>query len=163
MAEVWVCNASPIICLAKIALPHLLVDLTSRLIIPEGVAREVETGPQGDPGVLWIRGPGAEFVLSPPAPIHSIAAWDLGLGETQVLETASAEPGLIAVIDDLAARNCAKAHGLPVIGTLGVLVVAKKAGRIDSVAPHLAALREVGLRADEALTRRVLQLAGEKE
>src|SRR5438046_1755763 len=121
VAEEWVCNASPIICLAKIGCPHLLIDLTSRLLIPQGVASEVESGPLGDPAVLWIRGTGAEFVLPAPPPIYSVAAWDLGVGETQVLETAISQPGLTVVIDDLAARNCASAHKLPVIGTLGVL------------------------------------------
>ncbi len=161
MAEGWVCNASPIICLAKIGCPHLLVDLNPRLIIPHGVAQEVEAGPPDDLGLLWIHGPGAAFVWPSPIPIHSIAAWDLGQGETEVLETAAAEPGLTVVIDDLAARNCAAAHKIPVIGTLGVLILAKRALRIQSVGPLLEALRAAGLRADDALAARVLRLAGE--
>ena len=36
-----------------------------------------------------------------------VLAWDLGPGESAVLELALAVPGSTAVIDDLAARRCA--------------------------------------------------------
>ena len=43
---------------------------------------------------------------------------------------------------DLAARSLAEAGGLPLTGTLGCLVEAKRRGWIDSVNPLLQALRQ---------------------
>jgi len=47
-----------------------------------------------------------------------IIAWDLGLGETEVLAWAYQNPGYEAVLDDRAARNCALSLNLPTRGTI---------------------------------------------
>jgi predicted nucleic acid-binding protein len=54
----------------------------------------------------------------PPA----IAQWELGNGESQVLAAALETPGSAVIIDDLAARKCAKTLGCAMIGTVGVIV-----------------------------------------
>jgi len=161
VADDWVCNASPVICLAKVGCSNLLMDLPNRLVVPAGVAGEIQAGPASDPGAQWIRGPGAVYVQSAPDPIRSVANWDLGLGETQVIETAISEGGLTVVVDDRVARNCAAAHGLRCIGTFGIIILAKNAGLVHEVRPLLAELRAAGLRVDEPLAQRVLDLAGE--
>ena len=51
----------------------------------------------------------------------------------------------VAVLDDLAARRCAQAHGIEVIGTLGLVLLAKKRGLIPSVSEPLAAIVAAGL------------------
>jgi predicted nucleic acid-binding protein len=48
------------------------------------------------------------------------------------------------VLDDEAARRLAIALGLPVIGTLGILVLAKQEGIVATVRPLVEALAEVG-------------------
>jgi len=52
--------------------------------------------------------------------------------------------GAVIVLDDLAARKFAISFGIPVIGTVGLLLKAKAAGWIESVAPHLDALCDQG-------------------
>ena len=69
--------------------------------------------------------------------------------------------GTRVLLDDGAARRCAVALGIPLIGTLGVIVRAKKRGRIASAAELFHALREVGFRVDEATGRAVLRQIGE--
>lgn len=49
----------------------------------------------------------------------------------------------------------------PFIGTLGVVIEAKRRGLIDLVAPHLDVIIEHGLWVDEVVRRRALELAGE--
>jgi len=61
--------------------------------------------------------------------------------KTAVLSYALAHPGLRAVIDDADARRCAKTLGIPMLGTGGVLVLAKRRSLIPSVTDALRALR----------------------
>ena len=54
-------------------------------------------------------------------------------------------PGSIAVLDDLAARRCAAALRLDVVGTIGLLLMAKKAGIIPTIRGPLDAIVSAGL------------------
>jgi hypothetical protein len=53
--------------------------------------------------------------------ITSIEHWDLGPGESQVIALCISG-SRSAVLDDRAARRCAAAHNVPVIGTLGIVL-----------------------------------------
>jgi len=64
----------------------------------------------------------------------SVEHWDLGLGEAQVIARC-VDGSKWAVLDDRAARRCAAAHEVRVIGTLGVVLRAKKAGQVGSARP----------------------------
>ena len=72
-------------------------------------------------------------------------AWDLGAGESAVISLASANPVSIAVLDDLAARRCAQAIDLKIIGTLGLVLMAKRAGIISSATDALRRIVAAGL------------------
>jgi predicted nucleic acid-binding protein len=48
-------------------------------------------------------------------------AWDLGAGETAVLSYALANSGWTAVVDDNAARKCARSFAISAKGTLAVV------------------------------------------
>lgn len=158
MAEVWVVNASPLISLERIAHVHLLSALAAEVILPEGVITEVGRGAKPLVGTAL----GAHQVVRV-AEIHpTVAAWDLGLGEREVLSWAAASPGARVILDDSAARACAGALGVRVRGTLGVLLGAKKAGLVPAVAPLIEALRATGLFLSGSLVRRVLAAADEE-
>lgn len=83
--------------------------------------------------------------------IPAIAAWDLGLGETQVLSWCYGAPEYEAILDDGQARKCGKTLGIPVRGTLGVIMLARRENLIDSIAPWLARLVEQGFRIDKKI------------
>jgi predicted nucleic acid-binding protein len=85
MSSRWVVNASPIIVLARLRQADLLLRLPSELVIPAAVAAEVAAGPADDHGRLWLAGPGRAAIRDDAAVPPSIAAWDLGAGETAVL------------------------------------------------------------------------------
>ena len=158
MAEVWVVNASPLISLERLAHVHLLAALAAEVIVPEGVITEVGRGPKP------LAGPdlGTHRIVHVQDIHPTVAAWDLGLGEREVLSWAAATPGARAILDDGAARACAGALGVPVRGTLGVVLDAKRAGLVPAVAPLIEALRGTGLFLSDSLVRRVLAAAAEE-
>ena len=92
-----------------------------------------------------------------------IAAWDPGRGESRVLSSACRREGWTAVVDDRSARRCAQGLGGPTVRTLGVLVVARKEGRLDKVEPATEELRRAGLHVADAVVEQVLRMAGESQ
>lgn len=127
--------------------------------MPEAVRLEL-TAHSDEAARAVVRTDWLETVTTPPIPT-TIAAWDLGAGETACLAWAAAHPGTIAVIDDYAARTCAEVMGVPVIGTLGLALRAKRIGRIESARPVVEDFRRCGLYLSADLIRQALALVGE--
>jgi predicted nucleic acid-binding protein len=93
-------------------------------------------------GELVLRG---DFRVEPDAAMpEEIAGWDLGRGESQVLTFALANPQWEAVLDDLEARQCGRSLGVPVTGTLGVILRSKQAGLIRAARPVVEELVRAG-------------------
>ncbi len=160
MAEFWVVNASPLITLSKAGQLDLLQASDRRLVIPEAVRVEVLQGPADDPARKALES-GFNSVSDNEAPDPMVLEWGLGSGETAVLSLARQSDGT-AVVDDRAARTAAKVMGVQVVGTLGVVLRAQRAGRIQSAASVIRTLRDVGLRLDDGLIRKALaQTTGE--
>ena len=65
------------------------------------------------------------------------------------------------MLDERKARRFAERLELPLTGTLGLLLLAKEAGLIESVAHWTERLRDAGLYFRADLVKRVLVLAGE--
>jgi predicted nucleic acid-binding protein len=157
VADLWVVNASPLIALEKIGCLYLLASLAREVVIPQAVLTEVGTGPKP----LLPEQLGTHRRVSVPV-IHAVvAAWDLGPGESEVVSWAASQPNSHAVLDDRAARNCAAALGVPTMGTIGVLLAAKRAGLIPAVASHIEGLRRAGLYLSDKLVQAALKVAGE--
>ncbi len=161
MPERWVVNASPLIVLAKIDRLDLIHLLADDVLVPRAVVAEINAGPENDPARLFLASSPFPVVDVPAHP--NILGWDLGSGETAVLSYAFAHPGWKAVIDDGAARRCARAMGIPLIGTLGVILKARQSGLIPAAAPLLRALRAQGFRLDDAVIRAALQATVEED
>jgi predicted nucleic acid-binding protein len=51
----------------------------------------------------------------------------------------------VALLDDLEARRCADSLHIPVLGTVGVVLLAKRGGVIPSARPVLEKLVAVGM------------------
>lgn len=159
--ETWIVNASPVITLAKAGYLHLLDRLAKTILIPEAVAAEILIGPPSDPARKALQTGWGRRVPSGPIP-EVVLEWGLGAGESAVLALALREPGFPSVLDDAAARRCARALSLPILGTLGVVLRAKREGLIAEAAPVLRSLQAAGLRLDEEVVRDALaKSAGE--
>jgi predicted nucleic acid-binding protein len=151
-------DASPIILLAKISQIELLTALAESIVIPEGVAAEIQQ--QIDPAALWLHNlDSRSFRRVPIEPV--IATWDLGAGESEVLSWAASNPGFEVIIDDLAARKCAMSLSIPVRGTLGILLLGKRQGLVDKVGPLLSKIRDSGLYVHPDLLNAAYHLADE--
>lgn len=161
MNEVWVVDASPVITLAKAGCLDLLEQLSTDLLIPLPVRDEILEGPPSDPARKALRSGWGQVVASGSMP-EAVLEWGLGAGESSVLALTLAEPGRTAILDDAAARACARTLGARHIGTLAVVLRAKQARLIESAANVMVMLREAGLRLDEGTLRTALERIGER-
>lgn len=159
MTRRWVINASPIITLAKIGQIELLPQLCDEMVIPQGVADEIQQGVHDDAALSWIRSEGREFVKAKTNIEPLVAAWDLGAGESHVLSWAIRNPAYEAVLDDLAARKAAKSLQISVRGTLSIILLAEREGYIASARTEIEKLVESGFRVSAKVLAKTLELA----
>jgi predicted nucleic acid-binding protein len=153
--DLAVINASPLIFLARGGHVGLLGKLMRRVSVPEQVATEIsQRGPQ-DVTVQTLQQSACLTVVRVAEIPKRIEQWGLGDGESAVLALALSVPGTVAVMDDLAGRKCAQTLGIPVRGTLGVELLAKRRGFIPKARPVLEDLIHGGL----YLSRQVLDEA----
>jgi predicted nucleic acid-binding protein len=81
-------------------------------------------------------------------------------GEAEAIALA-AERRWRIVLDDRRARDVAQRMELKVIGTVGLLIRAKRAGLLPWIKPLLNELTEKGFHLSETLKREALRLVGE--
>jgi predicted nucleic acid-binding protein len=67
----------------------------------------------------------------------------------------------VAIVDDLAARRFAAAHGVGVRGTLGLVLIARQRGVIPSARTTLEQLRRGGMYLSDAVLDQALSMIGE--
>ncbi len=153
-ADPWIIDAAPFIGLAKIGrLPLLHSSLAPNrsVFLPDIVYQEIAAGPPTDPACRALADP-ATLELSlgitrlPPVALNArLAAFTLDAGEAAVLTEALARPHSLCVIDDGPGRRAARALGLDVTGTVGILWQSRREGHLPSLAAELHALKAAGL------------------
>lgn len=160
MTDVAAVNASPLIYLTGAGQLDLLRLAGDAVVVPRAVADEVGRWGADDPVARALdETPWLKVVPNPTVP-PSIQAWDLGAGETAVLSHALSGRAT-AILDDRAGRRCALAHRIPVRGTLGLALLAKKHGKIAAARPLLERMREQGMYLSDTVLNRALALIGE--
>jgi predicted nucleic acid-binding protein len=161
VAERPAVNASPLIFLSKGNLLDLLKLAGEEVVVPAAVAGEIQKRGATDPTVQALAATSWLVVVETPPFPALIQSWDLGPGESSVLTWAHAHPGTEAIVDDLAARRCAAALGIPVRGTLGLVLTAKRRGIIPAARPVLESLRHAGMYLSDRVLNQALVLVGE--
>ncbi|MCB1033405.1 MAG: DUF3368 domain-containing protein [Acidobacteria bacterium] len=139
----------------------MLTGLADRVLLPERVLAELDAGARRDEAGDLARTSQAVSVLPDLEIPERLRLWDLGPGETQVLAHCLEDPSLEAVIDDRAARRCARSFGIPYTGTLGVVITARKAGLIPQAKTLITALEREGIRLSPDLVAAALAEVGE--
>ena len=160
LIEKVVVNSSPLIVFFRSGQADLFPQLFKNVVVPEQVYEEVTAKGVTDPASESL--PCVSWVDRRQVPISlSVASWSLGYGESAVLSFALNQIGYTAVIDDFAARRCAKILGIRTIGTGGLLVLAKRRGLISSVEDQVSRMRDNGLYLSNAVIKALLSEAGE--
>jgi predicted nucleic acid-binding protein len=157
-----ICDTSPLQYLYQLDLLHILPALSKRVIVPPAVVQELALGrAQGVslPDVTRLDWVSVRRPTSEPAlPLVT----DLGPGETQVLMLALESRDAIVVLDDALARQVAEMLDIRLTGTLGLLLDAKRANLVPTVAPLLDRLQDLRFRLAPHTRAAVLKLAGEE-
>ncbi len=159
-----VTNSTPLIELSKINQLDLLRDVYGTILIPEEVYVEVVIDGIGKSGAAEVEA--AEWIhrqsVVDKYQIRTLQTQhSLHLGECATIILAQEVNAEQVILDDNAARQEAVARGLPVIGTVGVLLVAKAQSIIPAVRPILDNLRAQGTRVSQDLYYQVIAEAGE--
>ena len=104
----------------------------------------------------WI----VERSLAGPVPPSLVAA-SLGAGETEAICLALELGAAQLLLDERQGRRFAQALGIRVIGTVGVLLLAKDRGLLSAVRPEIDALVRTGFRLASWVIDDALATAGE--
>lgn len=148
-----VADASPLIAFVQIGQLHLLQALFTSLFVPPAVAREIAPSVPSQP---WI----VERHLAQPIPFPVLQA-SLGAGESEAISLALELHADHLVVDEKAARRLAEGLGLTVIGTLGILLAARRKGLIAAVRPHVDTLLDKNFWISPQLVESALAEIGE--
>jgi len=146
-----VLNTSVLIALHDIGRLELLKALFTRVLVPKTVSDEY-----GSPLPEWIevRKVRNEVLLR-------ALTQELHRGEAEAVVLAIETGADLLVMDDKKARRVARNLGLRVIGTVGLLLLAKERGLLDQVRPLLLELIRKGFWLSQDVVRRALKEAGE--
>lgn len=160
-----VSDTSPILGLAVIGYLDLLQDQFGEIFIPQTVLAElkIDANFKGASEVHqalnegWLK---AKEIQN--KPLAQSLLLDLHQGEAEAI-TLAVDLGInLLVMDEKIGRERAKDLGLKTVGVLGVLLNAKKHGRIKSLKDAMIALRdEIGFFISDDLYRQILVQAGE--
>jgi predicted nucleic acid-binding protein len=131
------------------------------VVVPDTVVAEIEAGAGYDSTALAVRELSWLSIVTTPAIPESVRACRLDAGESAVLALARGDPESEVVLDDLAARRCAARLLIPCLGTLGIVLTAKRLAAIPAARPMVDRLRQAGLYLDDELADEVLRRVGE--
>jgi len=159
-----VANSSILIALSTIGRLGLLSRrFPEGILIPQAVWREVvETG-KGQPGAAevastsWIT---VDAVKD--ENLASLLLTELDKGEAEAIVLCREQHPEAVLLDEKDARRVARRLGLPVLGTVGVLIWGKRAGLVANLQEQLDALQTQGkFRLSRSVYEGALRAAGE--
>lgn len=158
-----VADAGPLIHLGAIGRLEIVRRLWPDVLVPDAVVREVTVTGAGLPGAEAVKAAGWLTVASPSNAdvVSALLGSGLHRGEAEAIALAVERRAERLLIDERQGRLTAEGMGVPVIGSIGILVAAKARGEVERVAPLLAELRASGLWISDALVTRVLVAVGE--
>ena len=160
-----VSDTSPLIGLAAISRLELLRDQFGSVFIPQAVYAELKIE-SGFPGTNmleqaftdgWV-----EVKQVQNLPLINALRGELHLGEAEALALAIELEVEMIVMDERDGRSRARMMGLKTVGVLGILLRAKKQGKIKSFAQEMNNLRrEIGFFISDELYQELMIQAGE--
>ena len=156
-----VVNTSPWIALSICGQIPLLKKIYDDIYIPLSVKEELMAGGEQNPGVIdlkssqWIH---IERIIDTE---KAKLLYELDQGEAEVIILAQEKGIPYVLIDEKVARLQARILGLKVVGTLGLLLKAKKMGLLPSLRPLIKMMKDNGIWIKDDLAQGILKEAGE--
>lgn len=157
-----VVDTSPLISLDACNQLDLLRNFYANIMVPKEVERELSVGgATGLPKGLtrahrrWIK---VRTLRHPPS--QALVA-TLDYGEAEVIALALEIRCPLVLLDETSARAVARAAGLQVTGTIGVLLRAKNEGILPAIKPSTDLMLSRGVRLRKSLIDSVLRRTGE--
>ena len=141
----------------------ILKKLYGEVTIPEAVYNELSVKAESvckkavDSSLDWIR---VDKIKNQMA--KTMYKTQLHDGEVEVMILAKEVAADVVIIDNANAKKHAKYLGLPVTGTLGVLIKAKQKGYINELRPMLQRMVESGIYLSQSLIELCLKQVGEE-
>lgn len=151
MKEKIVSNSSCLIALDRINRLDLLADSFKEIIIPPAVEKEV------DLKLEWL----SVKQIKNKSVIQTLKT-QIDDGESEAIALSLELGDVLVLLDDKKARRIAKQLGLEVIGTIGLILRAKRIGLVNEIKPILNDLQDVEFRIRDSLYNEALRLANEK-
>ena len=153
-----VSNTTPLINLIGVGLLDLLPKLYGTVAIVDVVRDEYAAGKAAaEPDLESL--PWLQIVSS--VPTHPSLPSQLGKGEAATISLAVALNARAVLLDEAYGRRLAHTLGLPIVGTLAVLLAAKQNGLVSAVAPIIDEMIRQGRRISAPLRQQILTAAGE--
>lgn len=156
-----VADSSPLITLALIDKLEILELLFKEVIISEAVYEEISKKDKPKSVKLGEYFKNNVKIVNNKIAVN-ILKQDIDLGEAESIILALELKIEDILIDDLKGRKYAKIEGLKIIGSMGLLIEAKKRGFIQEIKPLIEILVKNDIRLGEALIEQVLKIANEK-
>jgi len=156
-----VINTSPWIALSICAKTELLKQLYEEVYMPIGVKEEILIGGEEKVGVTelgkssWLKVEEVTDIEKPKL------LYELDRGEAEVIILAKEKKIKEVLIDEKVARMQAKILGLEAIGTLGLLLMAKKKGFLSEIKPLIETMLQRGIWISSETVKGILEEAGE--
>ncbi len=164
MKRLIVTDTGPLVIFARTGRLDIVLGVAERVVLTETVRQE-STAILIKPGAAAIAKAIEDGCLSVVADAvdSAIEKTALDPGEKSAIAYAMSQPadGLTLLMDERRGRSVAKSHGLAVIGSAGLLVVAKRRRLIASVKHVLDDWEKAGYWLDPAVVESVLSKAGE--
>jgi uncharacterized protein len=160
--ELVVADAGPLIALGQIDSIELLARIYPTVLVPGAVEAEC-VARRDKPGIAQIETAFSRGWLTRSANAlrpSEFVIGTLGEGESAAIELAE-RLSAILLIDERRGRVVASDRGLRIIGTLAVLITARRRGLIPALNPLLQSLLNGGYFISEALVQAALMSVGE--
>ena len=161
--DLIVADAGPLIRLAVAGRVDILHALFEQILIPQAVLEELQLEASRPGSFALSKAKDAGWLCSEDVPESTDMAKLAELldrGEAEAIVLAQSKAARL-LIDERKGRVVARRRGVTVIGTGGVLLLAKREDVIAQIAPVLDELASHGYRLSDGLQRELLDLAGE--
>ena len=136
-----------------------LDTLFTEIQVPQAVFKEAteKDKPQADTLKAYLTGKVIDIDLSN----FVIATQGLGLGELEAMALYKHQQADNLLIDDLRARKAATYNNIKIIGSIGVLLLAKEQELISAIKPYLELIQQSEIHIGKELIQQALTLANE--